>query len=99
MSGPEPILKDLGIELASTVDPSNQAVLEPEFRILVNDHFFWTAGAESRAAFLEDPHLFTGPVQDPVSGEWFSPTGESPRMESDGRTLLFETRENMLAFQ
>ena len=67
MSGPEPILTDLGIVLTSTVDPASQAILEPEYRILVNDHFFWTDSVESLDAFRRSPHLYTGPVLDPVS--------------------------------
>ncbi len=98
MLGPEPILTDLGIVLTSAVDPARQAILETDYRIHVNDHFFWTDSTESAETFRKNPHLYTGPVLDPVSNEWFSPTGGSPRMKREDRILLFASRENMQAF-
>ena len=89
MKGPEAALKELGLELPGAVDPDSPAVLEPSHRLVVNGQFYWASSMESAEVLRTRPHLYVGPVRDPVTRELFTPTKSSPRRDTDSGLLYF----------
>ena len=98
MQGPEPFLEKLGVELPGAVDPKTKAVLDPSHRAIVNGHFHWTSSQENLDAFRASAYEYTGPVLEPNSHEWFTPTPRSPRRDIDGEILYFASEESAQEF-
>ena len=98
MQGPEPFLEKLGVELPGAVDPKVKAVLDPDHRVAVNGHFFWTSSRENLNIFRASAYEYTGPLLDPSSHDWFAPTSTSPRRDVDGEILYFESEESAREF-
>lgn len=98
MQGPEAFLARLGIELSCPVSPGEPAALRPELRTTVNGHFFWVSSAERLEPFRREPARFTGPLLDPATHAWFTPTMDSPRLDREGEILLFEEPASRDAF-
>lgn len=98
MQGPEARLAKLGVTIPGAIDPRAPAVLAPDHRLVVNGQFYWASNPEQAEVMRASPHLYVGPVRDPVSRAWFSPTDASPRRDADGQVLYFESAESVAAF-
>ncbi len=98
MQGPEPFLKKLDVELPGIVDPETTAVLDPSHRANVNGHFYWTSSHENLAVFRASAYEYTGPLLEPNSHDWFTPTSTSPRRDVDGEILYFDGEESAQRF-
>lgn len=94
MQGPEPYLEKLGIQLPCAVDPGATAVLEPSHRVIVNGQFYWASSPQRAALLRASPHSYSGPIRDPVTGRWFSPTSASPLRLVGGEFYYFSTVES-----
>ena len=89
MQGPESYLKKLGIQLPGAVDPSTSAVLEPGQRVVVNGQFYWASSPQQTLILRASPHSYSGPLRDPVTSEWFSPTSSSLRRDVSEQLFYF----------
>lgn len=98
MQGPEPFVKKLGVVLPGIVDPKTTAVLDSSHRVTVNGHFYWTSSLENLAIFRANAHEYTGPLLEPNSHEWFTPTWTSARRDVDGEILYFQSDESAQRF-
>ncbi len=98
MQGPEPFLEKLGVELPGIVDPKTTAVLDPSHRVTVNGHFYWTSSHENLGVFRASAHEYSGPLLEPNSHEWFTPTPTSPRRDVDGEILYFHSEKSAQEF-
>ena len=98
MQGPEPYLEELGVELPGAVNGNASAVLEPSHRVVVNGQLYWASSPSQTAVLRASPHLYSGPVRDPVSGRWFSPRSSSTRREVGGQVLYFASPANAEEF-
>jgi YHS domain-containing protein len=67
------------------------AILEPSHRVVVNGQFYWASSPQRAALLRASPHSYSGPVRDPVTGQWFSPTQSSPRRVVDDAFFYFST--------
>jgi YHS domain-containing protein len=95
---PESHLEKLGIQLPGATDPGASAVLEPSHRVVVNGQFYWASSPQQTLAFRASPHLYSGPVRDPVTGQWFSPTASSQRRDVGARIFYFIGPESFRDF-
>jgi len=86
---PETHLKKLGLELSGVVDPKAAAVLEPGYRAVVNGQFYWVSANAEVELFRAAPYTYTGPLRDPVTHGWFTPTPSSPRRDVGGQIFYF----------
>ena len=91
-------MKALGIRLEGAVDSTASAVLDATHRVVVNGQFYWASSPQQTAVLRASPHSHTGPVRDPVTGQWFSPMSTSPRRDLDERIFLFVSATSAGAF-
>ncbi len=98
MKDPETQLRNLGLELPGVVDPNATPVLEADYRTVVNKQFYWASSSAEVALFRGTPHKYTGPVRDPVIGEWFTPTSSSPRRDLGGEIFYFVNEDSAEEF-
>ena len=94
MQDPQEYLTKLGAVLPCAVHPEKAAVLDVDHRIFVNWEAYFVSSAEARAAFLDAPWRFTGPVTDPVTRVRFVPDQASPRQDYNDRTFYFPDPES-----
>jgi len=95
---PEAHLNRLDISLSGIVVPEQLALLNPTTRTAVNGHFFWVSSPEKLTEFRANPQRFTGPLIDPVTHEWFTPSDESPRRDTTEGILLFSGSDTARKF-
>ena len=88
----------LGLEIAGIVDQEELATLDAKHRTTVNGHFFWVSSLDRVGQFRTNPHMFTGPLLDPVKHTWFSPSSDSPRRDTPEGILLFASAQTAEAF-
>ena len=98
MQGPEAFLVKLDIPLSGIVVPEQLALLDPASRTIVNGHFFWVSSLEKLPEFRASPQRFTGPLIDPITHEWFTPSDESPRRDTLEGILLFSSTDSAREF-
>lgn len=89
MKDPENLLERLGLELPGVVDPDVTPVLDARYRTVVNGQFYWVSGRAELELFRAAPYEYTGPLRDPVVGEWFTPTSSSPRRNVRDQIFYF----------
>jgi YHS domain-containing protein len=95
---PEVHLNELGVKLPCVVDPSRQAILDAEHRVLVNHEVYFFSSDEAKARFLKNPRKWCGLVTDPVSRARFEPVKASPRTTYAGRLYYFSSPETLESF-
>ena len=88
----------LGLELPGIVDPNATPVLEVDYRTVVNSQFYWASSSAELEIFRKAPYEYTGPLRDPVIGEWFTPTSSSPRRNTGGQILYFASEHSAEKF-
>jgi hypothetical protein len=98
VQSPEAFLAKLEISLPGIVVPEQPALVEPASRTIVNGHFFWVSSSEKLEAFRAAPQRFTGPLIDPITHEWFTPSDESPRRDTREGILLFSGTDSAREF-
>lgn len=86
---PEKYLKGLDIRFKCAVSQDADAVLKAGSRAFVNKEAYYFASAENLREFVKAPFRYSGRVSDPVSGERFQPTADSPRRNRGGRAFYF----------
>lgn len=89
MKDPSPYLDQLGITVASLVDPKRDASIDDEHLARVNYDVYYFADEKERMAFRQDPRARCGAVTDPVSKQRFRPGSRSPKEEFAGRPWFF----------
>lgn len=98
VQGPEIWLNQLGIEVPCVVDPARMATLDEAHRVFVNYETYYLADAAALASFGQAPWQYCGLLTDPVSGERFQPTAESPRHDHGNRQFYFASKGNFDTF-
>jgi YHS domain-containing protein len=95
---PETQLKGLELELPGVVDPNLTPILEVDYRTVVNRQFYWASSSAEVQLFRSAPYPYTGPVRDPVNGEWFTPTPSSPRRDLGDQIFYFVNEHSAQEF-
>jgi YHS domain-containing protein len=98
VQGPERFLRELRIELPCVVDETTTARLDADHREFVNHEVYYLSSQAARTTFLLEPHVYTGPVTDPVTLERFQPADGSPRRRHRGRLFYFAAEETARLF-
>ena len=96
---PEALLNELGVKLPCIVDPSRQAILDADHRVLVNHEVYFFSSAEAKARFVKNPLKYCGLVTDPVSRERFRPSRSSPKTTYAGRLYFFSSPKTLETFR
>lgn len=99
MQDPEVYLDAIGVQLDCAVHPGRPAILDARHRVRLNHEVFFVSDLDAREEFLREPLRYCGTLTDPVSGERFTPTPDSPRLEHSGTTFILSSRETLDAFR
>ena len=66
-------------------------MIDPAHRVWVNHEIYYMSGDATRTQFVRDPVRYCGLLTDPVSGERFRPSANSPMSEFEGRPYYFSS--------
>src|SRR5512134_3975171 len=88
----------MGARPMCAVDPQREAPVDAAHRIQVNQELYYVADEAAKARFLAEPHLYTGPLTDPVTLKRFQPGASSPRRTFGGRLFYLESEETAARF-
>jgi YHS domain-containing protein len=92
-------LLELGIAVPDALDPGKAAVVDTAHRSFVNYETFFFADETDKRRFDADPTASCGILTDPLTKQRFRPGSDSPRSNFGGRTYVFFTEANKVAFE
>jgi YHS domain-containing protein len=81
------------------VDPSQKAILSPQFRSFVNYEVYFFSSTSAMKKFNKSPLKYCGVLTDPVSRVRFQPTGKSPHWDYMDRPYYFASDSTLMAFR
>jgi YHS domain-containing protein len=80
------------------VDPAVLGSLLPDLHFRVNGEVYRFGGERTLRRFMLSPALWCGLVRDPVTGNKFRPSMQSPQAYWVGGPYFFESEETKAAF-
>lgn len=80
------------------VDPTRLGSLSDSLHFRVNGEVYRFAGARTLRRFMSAPELYCGLLRDPVTGERFLPSTQSPQAYWVGGPYIFATEANKTKF-
>ena len=92
-------MKALGISVFCPVEAKRRAILDPRYRVFLNQEAYFFSGRRALKRFLAAPLRYCGQLRDPVTQLRFQPTPHSPRLTFKGRDFYFASTETQRAFE
>ncbi len=80
------------------IDPTRLGSLAEDLHYRVNGEVYRFADEKDMHRFMDAPHLWCGQLRDPISGERFLPSGQSPCAYWVGGPYYFASDANKEAF-